>query len=51
MSRALSEYLITGIQTTIPFQRAIMNDTDFKNGEYSTGFLEKMLRDGVPTFD
>ncbi len=48
MSRALSEYMITGIKTTIPFQQAIMRNSDFRKGKYHTGFVEQMLRDGVP---
>jgi len=48
MTRALSEYMITGIKTTIPFQQAIMRNSDFRKGKYHTGFVEQMLRDGVP---
>jgi len=48
MSRALGEYMITGIKTTIPFQQAIMQSADFRAGKYNTGFVEKMLKDGVP---
>ena len=48
MSRALGEYMITGIKTTIPFQQAIMRNADFRRGKYHTGFVEQMLRDGVP---
>ena len=43
MSRALGEYMITGIKTTIPFQQEIMRHKDFINGQYDTGFVEKML--------
>jgi pyruvate carboxylase len=39
MSRALGEYMITGIKTTIPFQEAIMRDPDFVRGKYNTGFV------------
>jgi len=48
MSRALGEYMITGIKTTIPFQQAIMRNADFRRGKYHTGFVEQMLCDGVP---
>ncbi|MDX2082166.1 MAG: acetyl-CoA carboxylase biotin carboxylase subunit [Terrimicrobiaceae bacterium] len=48
MSRALGEYMITGIKTTIPFQQAIMRNADFRRGRYHTGFVEQMLREGVP---
>jgi acetyl-CoA carboxylase biotin carboxylase subunit len=48
MSRALNEYMITGIKTTIPFQQAIMQNSAFREGKYHTGFVEQLLRDGVP---
>jgi acetyl-CoA carboxylase biotin carboxylase subunit len=44
MARALSEYLITGIKTTIPFQAKIMKNADFLRGDFDTGFIEKMIR-------
>jgi acetyl-CoA carboxylase biotin carboxylase subunit len=40
MNRALSEYVIEGIKTTIPFHLRLMNDEQFKKGEYTTKFLE-----------
>ena len=43
MTRALSEYLITGIKTTIPFSLAILQDPDFRRGQYSTNFVERLL--------
>jgi acetyl-CoA carboxylase biotin carboxylase subunit len=43
MIRALSEFMITGVKTTIPFQLAILQDPDFKRGVYSTGFVESFL--------
>jgi biotin carboxylase len=48
MERALGEYQVIGIKTTIPLHRAIMQNVDFRNGKYHTGFLEKFLKDGVP---
>jgi acetyl-CoA carboxylase, biotin carboxylase subunit len=48
MSRALDEYMITGIKTTIPFQQAIMQNEDFRRGSYHTGFVEEFLRSGNP---
>ena len=39
MSRALGEYMITGIKTTIPFQQEIMRNADFQRGQYHTGFV------------
>ena len=43
MSRALGEYMITGIKTTIPFQLAILQDPNFRRGVYSTNFVEQLL--------
>lgn len=46
MSRALGEYLITGVKTTIPLEQNILLDPDFRRGVYSTGFIEQLLRRG-----
>ncbi len=43
MNRALSEYMITGVKTTIPFQLAILQDPDFRRGSYTTTFVERLL--------
>lgn len=43
MDRALGEFLIEPIKTTIPFCRSVINDPDFKRGKYHTGFLDKFL--------
>jgi acetyl-CoA carboxylase, biotin carboxylase subunit len=43
MARALSEYLIGGIKTTIPFHVKIMENADFLRGDFDTGFVEKMV--------
>lgn len=43
MNRALNEYLITGIKTTVSFQQAIMQDPNFRRGVYSTNFVEQLL--------
>jgi len=45
--RALSEYLIEGIDTTIPFALQILYKKDFINGLYDTNFVEQMLADGA----
>jgi acetyl-CoA carboxylase, biotin carboxylase subunit len=47
MHRALGEYMITGVKTTIPFQQAIMQNAAFRSGIYHTGFVEKLLMEGV----
>ncbi len=40
MSRALSEYVIEGVKTTIPFHLKLMQNEDFKAGNYTTKFME-----------
>ncbi|MEY4627991.1 MAG: hypothetical protein RLZZ595_317 [Bacteroidota bacterium] len=40
MSRALSEYVIEGIKTTIPFHQQLMRNEDFINGNFTTKFLD-----------
>jgi acetyl-CoA carboxylase, biotin carboxylase subunit len=40
MSRALSEYVIEGIKTTIPFHQQLMRHPDFRSGNFTTKFLE-----------
>jgi acetyl-CoA carboxylase biotin carboxylase subunit len=40
MERALSEYVIEGVKTTIPFHQQLMQNEDFRKGNYTTKFLE-----------
>ncbi len=40
MRRALEEFVIEGVKTTIPFHLQLMNDPDFIAGNYTTKFLE-----------
>ncbi len=40
MRRALDEYIIDGVKTTIPFHQALMDDEEFNKGYYTTKFLE-----------
>ena len=40
MSRALSEYVIEGVKTTIPFHQQLMRNEDFIKGNFTTKFLE-----------
>ncbi|WP_126970663.1 acetyl-CoA carboxylase biotin carboxylase subunit [Gynurincola endophyticus] len=40
MSRALSEYVIEGVKTTIPFHQQLMKNEDFIKGNFNTKFLE-----------
>jgi biotin carboxylase len=50
MRRALGEYIIRGIKTTIPFQEAIMRDPDFIRGKYDTSFVGRIIESGVAKF-
>ncbi|MGH7208090.1 MAG: acetyl-CoA carboxylase biotin carboxylase subunit [Nitrospiraceae bacterium] len=43
MRRALDEFVIEGIKTTIPLHVRIFNDGEFQKGRISTGFLERLL--------
>ena len=40
MKRALEEFIIEGVKTTIPFHIKLMDDPDFKSGEFTTAFME-----------
>lgn len=40
MYRALKEYVITGVETTIPFHQDIIEDEIFMSGNFNTGFIE-----------
>ena len=39
--RALDEFIVDGVKTTIPFSMKIVNDKDFTAGNYDTGFVER----------
>ena len=39
MERALEEFVVEGIKTTIPFHKKLMKDPDFIAGNFHTGFL------------
>jgi acetyl-CoA carboxylase biotin carboxylase subunit len=42
MRRALEEFIIEGIKTTIPFHRKLIEHPDFQSGNFDTGFLENV---------
>ncbi|MDR3317296.1 MAG: acetyl-CoA carboxylase biotin carboxylase subunit [Puniceicoccales bacterium] len=44
MNRALGEYVVRGISTTIPFTKAIMSDVDFRAGNVTTKFIEEFMK-------
>ncbi len=39
MERALEEFIVEGIKTTIPFHKKLMKDENFRAGNFNTGFL------------
>ena len=43
MRRALAEYEVRGIKTTIPFFKWILEDDDFKAGRFDTSFIDRKL--------
>lgn len=44
--RALEEFVVDGIETTIPFSQFVINNSAFVEGKYNTGYLEDLLQDG-----
>ena len=47
MERALGEFIIEGIKTTVPFHLALMKDKNFRSGDVHTGFLENFDFDTI----
>ena len=41
MLRALDEFVVEGIKTTIPLHRRILAHSDFRSGIHDTGFVER----------
>jgi acetyl-CoA carboxylase biotin carboxylase subunit len=46
MRRALDEFAVVGIKTTIPLHQRIVNDADFQAGDYTIHWLEKFVAGG-----
>jgi acetyl-CoA carboxylase biotin carboxylase subunit len=45
MERALDEFIIDGVKTTIPFHQQLMKNEKFRNGDFNTGFLNDFKLD------
>ncbi|MCL4141906.1 UNVERIFIED_CONTAM: hypothetical protein GTU68_012082 [Idotea baltica] len=47
MKRALEEFIVEGVKTTIPFHLQLMDDPDFKEGNFNTDFINefKLVRE------
>lgn len=43
MERALSEFVVEGVKTTIPFHQQMMRNEDFRKGNYTTKFMESFV--------
>ena len=43
MKRALGEYIVTGVKTTIPFHIRVMNNRHFLEGNFDTNFIDKVF--------
>ena len=41
MKRALGEFVIEGVKTTIPFHLVLMDNEEFRSGKFDTGLLER----------
>jgi len=48
MSRALDEFIIRGVKTTIPLHKVILKDPNFRRGRYSTAFIERLMESTQP---
>ncbi len=42
--RALAEFRIEGVKTTIPFQQILLSRKEFRAGKYNTGFVESIMK-------
>ncbi len=47
MKRALSEFVVKGIKTSIPFHRVVMRHPAFLSGKYDTGFVDEHMGGGM----
>ena len=43
MERALGQFIVQGIDTSIPLHQEIFRDEDFRAGKFDTGFMERLL--------
>jgi acetyl-CoA carboxylase biotin carboxylase subunit len=50
MSAALREYEIVGIETTIPFQYFVMQNEEFRSGNFSTAFVDNNINEFLDEF-
>ncbi len=48
MARAIDEFMIDGVKTTIPFHKKLLNNPQFIEGNYNTSFVEEMNSSNLP---
>jgi acetyl-CoA carboxylase biotin carboxylase subunit len=51
MKRALDEFVIDPIKTTIPFHKQVLENQAFKDGKISTHFIENLLKEKETTIE
>lgn len=51
MARALDEFVIEGVKTTIPFHQQLFRDERFRAGDFDTHFLDSFVFEDQPTSD
>jgi acetyl-CoA carboxylase biotin carboxylase subunit len=44
MLRALDEFVITGVKTTIPYHKKVLTNDVFISGDFNTGFIEEHMK-------
>lgn len=49
MRRALDEFIVEGIKTTIPFHKKVLAHPDFLKGEFNTSFIERLNGASLPS--
>ncbi len=49
--RALHDFIIEGVDTTLGFASYLVHHDDFIKGNYHTGYVEKLVEAGLPSFD
>ncbi len=47
MRRALDEFILEGIKTTIPFYKKVFSNPNFISGEYDTSFVENLFKENL----
>lgn len=48
MARAMDEFIIEGVKTTVPFHKKVLSNPQFLEGRYNTSFLEEMNNSTTP---